>query len=339
MDMETIIYLKRIAEALEQIARQMSADKPYPAQTPLAAVQEVKNHVPTPDAGSNNALSFIPATISTDMAATMTAGESSDTDCGRIREQSPQTVIDMLDSIGVSVKNYATKNEEQQEVYNIAKFMGDRYSDIHHVYERLKRDLCQQTGFTLNMRTYTQQEVAASCQLCTSLYRIAFLANYKYVKSPAFNLYAQAPATNNQQAINFLTGHWLELFVRDTILEVLASMGGDIEYSYIVNPQVCLPNGDDFELDVIFLINGKTYWVEAKTGNYQQYISKYAKLAKELGLDPYIVLADMSVRSTTVQTLSATYGIHACFVEDFREMFRRRIEQDLIIEKNNTLIP
>lgn len=324
MDTETIIYLKRIAEALEQIARQMSADKSYPAQNPLAAAPEETNRETTSDTVGTDA--SIPASADTE--------GSQDASCSRVVEQSPQAVIDMLESIGVSVKNYATKNEEQQEVYNIAKFMGDRYSEICYVYERLKRDLCQQTGFTLNMRTHTQQEVAASCQLCTSLYRIAFLADYKYMKSPAFNLHAQAPATDNPQAINFLTGHWLELYVRDTILEVLASMGGDIEYSYIVNPQVSLPNGDDFELDVIFLINGKTYWVEAKTGNYQQYISKYAKLAKELGLDPYIVLADTSVKSTTMQALSATYGIHACFVENFREAFSRRIEQDLLGEND-----
>lgn len=53
------------------------------------------------------------------------------------------------------------------------------------------------------------------------------------------------------------TGHWLKVFIRKTIQDSLKSLPEAIEYTYLINPQIILPNGNDFELDVVFLINGE----------------------------------------------------------------------------------
>jgi hypothetical protein len=40
-----------------------------------------------------------------------------------------------------------------------------------------------------------------------------------------------------------------------------------------MNPQVILPDGDSFELDILFMIDSDVYWFEAKTGNYIEKLS------------------------------------------------------------------
>ena len=51
-----------------------------------------------------------------------------------------------------------------------------------------------------------------------------------------------------------------------------------------MNPQISLPNGDDFELDLIYLIENAPLWLECKTGDYQSYIAKYANVRPTLAI-------------------------------------------------------
>jgi hypothetical protein len=58
-----------------------------------------------------------------------------------------------------------------------------------------------------------------------------------------------------------------------------------------------LPNGDNFELNILAAIGPHIFWIEAKSGNYQQHVAKYSRFARLLGLDfdhAFIVLTDVS---------------------------------------------
>ena len=192
--------------------------------------------------------------------------ENADMDSGcSIKEIDVSILIDKLQEKNITVKTYVDSFQENTSLDNIAYFMGNRYKDIRKVYETIKRHLNKPNGFHLDLKNSTQSEISASCQLCTTLYDIAFLSEYKYDKSPRYFIHA----TPNKIpiAINFLTGHWLEVFIRKTIQDSLKSLPVAIEYTYLINPQIILPNGNDFELDVVFLINGEIYWVVGKTGN------------------------------------------------------------------------
>lgn len=89
--------------------------------------------------------------------------------------------------------------------------MGNRYNDIRKVYETIKRHLNKPNGFHLDLKNATQSEISASCQLCTTLYDIAFLSEYKYDKSPDI-LFMQHQTKFRLQLI-FLPGTgWRSLF-------------------------------------------------------------------------------------------------------------------------------
>lgn len=180
--------------------------------------------------------------------------ENMDYGCS-VKEIDVNILIDKLQEKNITVKTYVDSSHENTSLDNVAYFMGNRYNDIRKVYETIKRHLNKPNGFHLDLKNATQSEISASCQLCTTLYDIAFLSEYKYDKSPRYFIHA----TPNKIpiAINFLTGHWLEIFIRKTIQDSLKSLPAAIEYTYLINPQIILPNGNDFELDVVFLINGE----------------------------------------------------------------------------------
>ena len=110
------------------------------------------------------------------------------------------------------------------------------------------------------------------------------------------------------------------------------SLPAAIEYTYLINPQIILPNGNDFELDVVFLINGEIYWVEGKTGNYQHYINKYSHVANMLNLDKnhsFLVLTDV-INPNTTYILSKTFDMTIIPVEEFKEEIKYVFHENLI---------
>ncbi|ATZ59480.1 hypothetical protein BK798_03170 [Methanobrevibacter smithii] len=255
--------------------------------------------------------------------------ENMDYGCS-VKEIDVNILIDKLQEKNITVKTYVDSSHENTSLDNVAYFMGNRYNDIRKVYETIKRHLNKPNGFHLDLKNATQSEISASCQLCTTLYDIAFLSEYKYDKSPRYFIHA----TPNKIpiAINFLTGHWLEIFIRKTIQDSLKSLPAAIEYTYLINPQIILPNGNDFELDVVFLINGEIYWVEGKTENYQHYINKYSHVANMLNLDKnhsFLVLTDV-INPNTTYILSKTFDMTIIPVEEFEEEIKYVFHENLI---------
>ena len=86
----------------------------------------------------------------------------------------------------------------------------------------------------------------------------------------------------------------------------------------MINPQIVLPNGDDFELDIIAAIGSHVYWIEAKSGDYQQHVAKYSKFARILGLDydhSFMVLADAP--HDRCIALSSLFSMTVCNLSNF----------------------
>lgn len=306
MNEEELQVLKRIAIALEKIADNLEKEKP---KSSLNLESEITDNETEPE---EYIYPF------------------------KKEEISVNHLIDKLEEKGISVKTYVDREEENTSLDNISKFMGTRYNDIKKVYETMKRFLNRPHGFTLDLKNSTQNEITASCQLCTDLYNIAFLSDYRYDKSPKFFIHV----TPNKIpiAINFLTGHWLEIFIRKTVQDTIFSIPADIEFTYLINPQIILPNGNDFELDVVFLINDEIYWIEGKTGNYQHYINKYSEVANLLDIDKnhsFMVLTDV-IHPNTVYILSKTFNMTIIPVMEFDEEIKYIICEDLGLKPDKT---
>lgn len=138
--------------------------------------------------------------------------ENEDMDYGcSVKEIDVNILIDKLQEKNITVKTYVDSITENTSLDNVAYFMGNRYNDIRKVYETIKRHLNKPNGFHLDLKNATQSEISASCQLCTTLYDIAFLSEYKYDKSP--NILFMQHQTKFRLQLIFLPGTgWRSLF-------------------------------------------------------------------------------------------------------------------------------
>jgi hypothetical protein len=139
-----------------------------------------------------------------------------------------------------------------------------------------------------------------------------------------------ARPSRSPQALSFLSGNWLERYVRDKLICLATSQTGKIDFSYITNAQVTLSNGADFEMDLFFHVNDQFYWVESKTGEYQDKVQKYSKIASDLGLQrnqAFMVLTDVSQDVRT--SLSSLYHLSVISVDEVEDTFEEILKSHL----------
>ena len=235
-----------------------------------------------------------------------------------------QDIEEFLNSKNVRIKTLKESEEADSVLDRIALYIGKRYPLVKDLIMNIKRSLNTGRTFRMDLKNYSQEEIASITQLCSNLYQIAFLQEYKYFKSPDYRLFASP--NRIPKVINFFTGGWLERYIKNAVIEMISSCKEKLSYSYIMNPQVILPNGDDFELDLIFRIEDEFFWFEAKTGDYQRYVDKYSRMAKILNLDEdhaYMILTDITRDSA--QALTTLFHMNVVRIDDFPEAFGKII--------------
>ena len=243
-----------------------------------------------------------------------------------------------LSSRGISIKTIPPGQESDETLDRIALFIGSRLEAVKGVLDSIKANMSTGRAFSLNLRNESQQSRSDATNLCTNLYNLAFLTAYHYQKSPTYQLYA-TPSTA-PRAQNFFSGQWLERFVKTQIVSLLQSKS--LEFSYVCNAQISLPNGDDFELDMLFEAEGVIFWLEAKTGDYRRHIEKYSKIAKVIGLDrshTFMILADGAVTDNIVRDLSDLFGMTVVRIEKFAEQLEKVLPENRDTTTQNGTTP
>lgn len=293
-----LLVLERIALALERIAAALSSpngagqsdvESPTNPECPIAAQP--------------------PATTETAEGADA-SGSSSRTDA----------LHDFLAGRGIGIKHIPPEREYDEVLDRLALFIGNRYDTVRRVYDAIKGSMNTGRLVRLDLRNAAQREIADTCQLCTQLHEIAFLEEYKYFRSPRFELLAKP--SRNPKALNFFSGQWLERYAHKQVVSTCEAAGQ--RYTRIMNPQINLPNGDDFELDLLFAIEDDIFWFEAKTGDYQRYIEKYSRMARFLALEPsraFLILTDVS--EATAKNLQHLFGMTVVAISRFQDELER----------------
>jgi hypothetical protein len=101
----------------------------------------------------------------------------------------------------------------------------------------------------------------------------------------------------------------LEWFALMQVLEFCQERG--IRFSCARNLSVIFANEDLHELDVFFVLNGKTpLCIECKTGEFRQSIDKYATLRKRLGLEKdQFIICVIGLPDVQASGLSSMYDL------------------------------
>jgi len=125
----------------------------------------------------------------------------------------------------------------------------------------------------------------------------------------------------NGKVINFFTGGWFERYVYQKISDLLIK--NKLKFTHLANPQIILPNGDDFELDLLFLIENQPLWVECKTGEYQAYVQKYSNARKILNIPKNrSVLIILGISDDIAEKLTELYDITITNETKFMDLIR-----------------
>jgi predicted Zn finger-like uncharacterized protein len=247
-------------------------------------------------------------------------------------DQRNEIIVNYLDKRLIQIKRLPEAQASDDLINSFAMYLGDNYDAIEKLYKMIKRTMQKGESFKLHIANEPQKAISSMCQFAHRLYQSAFLADYKYHKSPQFLITARSSSLPNVQ--NFFSGQWLERYILQKMIEVvvnyMANHSTHLKWSYLINPQIKLPNEDDFELDILFEVQERMYWVEAKTGDYQSYIDKYTKMSKVLGVDnqhAFMVLTN--IEDNLCGSLSSMFSMNVCSIHSFMEAFADVLSQDL----------
>ncbi len=316
------IVLERIANSLEKIAERLEyATK----EQLLGAILSTLNNIEIPQKlVKNNNNDTSPQSNHT--------VQNGDSIAPVEHHNNVNVLIDFLAQKHIHVKTFNSEEEADVVFNRIAFFMGERYLLIRKFYERIKSTMNSGHSFMMSLKDETQESISSICALANELYRIAFLEEYSYQKSPRFLLYARP--NRIPKAINFFTGQWLERFVKESIVQLLDKEFPMLSYHHLLNAQIVLPNGKDFELDLLFQVENQIYWFEAKTGEYQKYVDKYSKVSQYLELDKshsFMILIDRDDCSTKALSdiFSLTVVSSDRFAEEFKKILLINFEKEL----------
>jgi len=216
----------------------------------------------------------------------------------------------------------------------LAKFLGEHYDALKELLSRIKSSMQRGDVIALTLKDYSQKDVSDACQFCTRLHEIAFLEQYKYFRSPQYLI--RAKTTTLPTAQNFFSGKWLERYVlqavQSAVNTVAIELGREVEFAYLLNPQIILPNGNDFELDLLFHVDGIFFWIEAKTGDYQQHISKYSKISKMLGLNyEHSIMVLTDILAERAEALTSLFSMAVYGLSQLESRLIETIRKDVIV--------
>lgn len=175
----------------------------------------------------------------------------------------------------------------------MALMLGGQFEVLGVLFRQLKRSAVQGGYATLNMKGRSQAERGAMTNFCTQLYRYGMLSEYKYSRSKQSLKLVVQPRSDIQR---FFVGDWFERYVYQVVVKLLRQR--QVAYSALMNPQVILPNGDRFEFDLLFLVEGQPLWLECKTGkDINLHLMKYGKHRQTMDIPKgrsFLVMLDYS---------------------------------------------
>ncbi|MBQ9564230.1 MAG: hypothetical protein IJU98_01460 [Synergistaceae bacterium] len=229
----------------------------------------------------------------------------------------------------VEVVSIPDETKLPSNVAQIATFLGKYFPYVHTFYDVMKTTLNDCAEFRYSLAKLPSRDITHTLNFCKMLQSAGFLASFEYRRSQQRSIIARVSRSPN--AINFLSGGWLEHYIRDKVISILTTHPASLSlpYAFMKNPNVILPGGEHFELDFLLCVGQRVFWIEAKTGEYMTYLPKYSRVAKLLGLGR---TTSMLVSVDTLapdDNLTIRYNLSCCNMDEFPDVFRINLVREL----------
>jgi DNA-binding Lrp family transcriptional regulator len=230
---------------------------------------------------------------------------------------------------GIRVMHLPDESGLDPKLSEIADFLGRYFAWVRPFYTRLKATLNEGQEIEFSLIGYRGRDVTHTLNFCKILQNAGFLATFTYRRAPHYKVVARLNRT--PAAINFLSGGWLEHYIRDRVVSILATHPAtrDVPFAFMKNPRILLPGDEDFEFDFLLMVGEKIFWIEAKTGDYLEFLGKYERVSRLLGLtrdNNLLVLVDAP---NPDDRIASRYDLSFCHVDEFAEVFRLALVREL----------
>jgi hypothetical protein len=250
-----------------------------------------------------------------------------------IRNQNPELVPagyflnSFIKSSGMTILRLLDMPHAGSIHERIASAIGDSYDDIEPFLKALKYSASNKIPVTISTFKFTKQAKAKCVTLGNLLFKNAMLENY-YFKQEKNQIYAKM--SENPSVINFITGHWMEIYIFNTLQNMLDSYRKQYnsEIETYGNLQISLPDGNNFELDILGFINAQPLWIECKTGLFQDSITKYKNFGSKFHIPHQNSLMVISgISDEQASSISEIHGFNICTLRNFRNTVTRILDR------------
>ncbi|MBR1672911.1 MAG: hypothetical protein IJ702_08285 [Fretibacterium sp.] len=285
----------------------------------------------TPNLLRHSAMDIFPSGASGDLLA---PGKDAPEAGGQFSQRRLDFLYRYLKTHGIEVVSVPDEAKLSRAIPQIAAYMGKYFSYIQPFYDALKATLNEGEEFRYSLAQKTSRTITHTLDFCRMLRPVGFLSDFAYRRSQQYSIIAKVNRTPD--AINFLSGGWLEHYIRDKVISILTTHPATLSlpYAFLKNPNIILPGGENFELDFLLCVGEKVFWIEAKTGEYMAYLPKYSRVSKLLGLGRTTAML-VSVESLAPDdNLTARHDLSCCNLDEFPDVFRinlvREMQQDAV---------
>jgi hypothetical protein len=192
-------------------------------------------------------------------------------------------LVDYLKSRGVVTFEGQDDLNRNEAFEHLARHLGMHFHLLANFYEKVKRCVATGRGQRIDIDGYTHAERSAAVQFGTLLHRHGMLKDFYYHRSPKKQL--RVIPTKDGQVGQFLTGGWLEIYVSAVLTRRLRAAMSSAKFQLLYNVKGVLPDGREFEADLMAAVEGRLFWLECKTGQWQDYSARFRGLVKIFGVE------------------------------------------------------
>jgi formylglycine-generating enzyme required for sulfatase activity len=162
----------------------------------------------------------------------------------------------------IEVRGYAAAGGALASKLNrVALELGEHYEVLSPLLVQIQRSLSRSNSFRYQLADAPETTVSRCVEFGHTLHNEGLLDEFDYDRT-AHTL--SGVLVDQSEVSQFFSGAWFERYSCQKIVHRLQERG--LNYSYLVNPVVGLPNGDRLELDLFFLIEHQPFLIECKAG-------------------------------------------------------------------------
>jgi hypothetical protein len=290
---EILLRLSELFSDASELLKQLAAEEiSHPPEDNVTSGEDSENHILTSESAINDRSL-------------------------NVEDYGDEATRSLLEEKGVTIRHIGQVPPEAEGLLTLAGMMGQKIETIRPFLDQVKRAQSSRRRILMDLSRKSQDAISDITLIANLANKAGLLPNYWYSRSPRYKLSVDAPVS--PIAINFFNGQWLELYALKTIFEIEEKSGAKL--CPLSQVQVELPNGDQFDLDLVFTVDGRLVWVEAKTtDDFERLLPKYKAISKllcESPRDAILLWSNYSNDNSLLTTRGALARMTLCAPKDF----------------------